>query len=937
MQTTMAAPLRAAPFSSPPRGSLGPRVRTGLSKTTGRIEPSAPPGALEGSSPDPPTWTEVGRRLGHDLYCRSLLPLQPDWPLPLREGFLQASAAHRCRRPAMDRWLRKWLQLRLGAWIRGHDFDPALDCDALRQLDTEVCPVTLERLTHATRRETDASVDRLDNSRGYTLHNLAVMSLRANRAKADMSLQEVLQRAGDGIASRGLSPAQWKRLGALMLRACRAAPTLTCGPTVDAAGCDGVAAVLSGGEPGRVHVPRAGRTGGLRSRTLAVAAACAAVSAPAWAQDMSTATSQAGERIEVTGARQSKVDTSISSESLPAAVQVLDAERIERLNVRSYSDLFLTVPGVQSKNFGQGEIGAPFVMRGFGGGGSHGVATAVFIDGVPQNIPSGGVGGNGTSEYNWLTPEMIERVEVIKGPFSALYGDQALAGVVNIVTKTCARSAIGFETASYGLARVAGAACRTPTNDDGAIFFGAFEAYHSDGYRARSKYDRFSLLGKATLVIGGSEVALRANVYRAVYQAPGYLNFDQIRAGLLDPRSSLFASDGGDNTRFAAVATVKPGSGESGWYGTLYVDRFERARFSSFNAAMPMLQNEAIDERTVFGGRLHRHWLYGDRGALTVGADTRNDRGDIGSFPTMARERTGAVNSDYGLDIRSAGVFVQAQLKVSDPLKLVGGYRFDRFEQAIDNRLRPARSGSGQQSVGSPRVGLVYRIGPVLSVFANAGQGFRSLGATEVSPAAAMDSPDFGLRIPRGSTRDIGFNARWNGLQINANIYRTEIRNELRQEPPGSGILVNIGDSERNGYEIDARWRAAKGLALFGSYAHLDARVRNPINPAQSKLQNASPNLLTLGLELTRPTSGGRLLLDLYAQHNDRETFYIGNVERETDPYQIFNLRATFEKGRSSYSAYAILEPKKFGSDQAGNAFNPKPRRQLGLAYKRAG
>ncbi|WP_326404462.1 TonB-dependent receptor [Methylibium sp.] len=638
--------------------------------------------------------------------------------------------------------------------------------------------------------------------------------------------------------------------------------------------------------------------------------------------------------VQVTGSRDDKLDLSPRSEALPAPVQVLDAERIERLNLRSYSDLYRAIPGVQSVNFGQGDIGSPFVMRGFGNG-SHGIATGFFIDGVPQNIPSGGIGGHGTSEYNWLTPEMIERVEVVKGPFSALYGDQALAGVVNIVTRRCApASSVSLEAGRYGLGRVAGVHCRQPGEPDGVQTFAAGEAYHSDGWRDRSRYDRYSLLAKATLPLGASLVSLRANAYRADYDVPGYLDFDAVKAGRVDPRSTPYRSDGGDNARYGLVASWQPRTGDAGWSGTAYVDAFDRVRYSSFNAAMPMLQTEQFDKRTVFGGRLHYHAPLGERVAVTLGVDTRQDRGDIGNFATVARSRTGAVNSDYGLAIASYGAFVQAQWKPIDALKLVGGWRLDSFHQAIDNRRRPERSGSGSQHLGSPRFGAAYEVSKALTVYANAGEGFRSLGAAELSPSGAVGAANFDFAIPTGTTRDLGLNAKLGPVRVNANVYRTEIRSELRQDPPGSGLLVNIGDSRRDGFELDARWSVNESLVVYGSWAHVKARVANPLVAGQTKLANVAPDLYGAGLESAMPYRGGRLLFDLSYLHSAPEPYYVGTSERETDPWELVNARLSFEQGRSAYTGYLIWQPREFGSDQAGTSFNPKPRLEFGAVFK---
>ncbi len=158
---------------------------------------------------------EVGRRLGHDFHTFSRLPAQPEWPDAVREGFRAAAARNTCRQ-AGDRFQRKWLQLRLGAWMRqravGDDVTPAL----LRQIDVSQCPVTREPLTHGQRTATDWSVDRLNNEAAYASGNLAVMSVRANRAKGALSFEQVLAAAQGERPAGELTRAEWLRLAVLM-------------------------------------------------------------------------------------------------------------------------------------------------------------------------------------------------------------------------------------------------------------------------------------------------------------------------------------------------------------------------------------------------------------------------------------------------------------------------------------------------------------------------------------------------------------------------------------------------------------------------------------------------------------------------------------------------------------------------------------------------
>lgn len=162
---------------------------------------------------------EVGRLLGHDLYTLSQIPRQDTWPAPVREGF-DAAAHTRLRRRPADRFTAKWLQLRQGAWQRGRAVANDVTPELIRDIDVRICPVTRCVLTHGTRTDTDWSVDRLNNDGAYAASNLAVMSVRANKAKGALGFAHVAACALQADGSSALSAAEWQRLAALMLGPC---------------------------------------------------------------------------------------------------------------------------------------------------------------------------------------------------------------------------------------------------------------------------------------------------------------------------------------------------------------------------------------------------------------------------------------------------------------------------------------------------------------------------------------------------------------------------------------------------------------------------------------------------------------------------------------------------------------------------------------------
>ncbi|MES3014206.1 MAG: hypothetical protein V4750_10825 [Pseudomonadota bacterium] len=173
----------------------------------------------------------VGFELGWDYahYRVSLPASYAQEPSPLRNGLLAGQAAFGTRTLAATRHVRKWLQLRLHAWLRGRSVELVqVTPNYLQQIDASHCPITRVALSSATLEATDASVDRVRNDAGYAAGNLAVMSTKANHAKAAFGLRdaqrfvqqiEAEQLNGLGGLSgekvHGLTAEQWARVATL--------------------------------------------------------------------------------------------------------------------------------------------------------------------------------------------------------------------------------------------------------------------------------------------------------------------------------------------------------------------------------------------------------------------------------------------------------------------------------------------------------------------------------------------------------------------------------------------------------------------------------------------------------------------------------------------------------------------------------------------------
>jgi len=165
----------------------------------------------------------IGFELGWDYAHYRMVPPAPyaQEPSALRNGLLAGQAAFGARTLAATRPVRKWLQLRLHAWLRGRSVELIqVTPNYLQQLDVSHCPITRVSLSAATLDSSDASVDRVRNDAGYAAGNLAVMSTKANHAKAAYGFHDALRfvkqiESGKLGGIDGLTAAQWSRVAVL--------------------------------------------------------------------------------------------------------------------------------------------------------------------------------------------------------------------------------------------------------------------------------------------------------------------------------------------------------------------------------------------------------------------------------------------------------------------------------------------------------------------------------------------------------------------------------------------------------------------------------------------------------------------------------------------------------------------------------------------------
>jgi len=295
-------------------------------------------------------------------------------------------------------------------------------------------------------------------------------------------------------------------------------------------------------------------------------------------------------------------------------------------------------------------------------------------------------------------------------------------------------------------------------------------------------------------------------------------------------------------------------------------------RFRGYDALYQVLRAE-LNGRFRLGGLQHR---------LIVGADVDRFENDqvflraraptLASNPTPAqRQAIDIFNPVYGAyplptptpltnrveTQQSAGLFVQDQIDLGARWQLRLGARFDDYEQTLENRAN-GQVLTQKTSRTSPQLGLVFRAGETVSLYATYGENFRPLSGTDAQGRGF--EPNQSTSVEAGAK----FSLAGGAIDANLALFRVEQENMLVVDDPSAFTLAAAGRATSRGIELDLNGELARGLTLWASYAWVDAQTRNTFNdanfglpvPAGTRLLNVPEHTLSLQLVQALPLAG---------------------------------------------------------------------------------
>jgi iron complex outermembrane receptor protein len=638
---------------------------------------------------------------------------------------------------------------------------------------------------------------------------------------------------------------------------------------------------------------------------------------------LSTTVKAQSDAVTVTGTRVER-----PSLEVPAAIDRVSAEDIRFSHpMINLSESLNRVPGISVQNRQNYAQDLQISSRGFGGRATFGVrGLRLITDGIPASFP------DGQGQVSHWDLSSAERIEVLRGPFSVMYGN-ASGGVINAITQipdpgVSADYSLGsYRTSRWGL--------QYANRSDTLNGVASLGVMHTDGYRQHSAADRDQLNAKLAVALGaGTGLTLIANSFNSPNaQDPLGLTRAQWNA---DPKQAPAVAYQFDTRKTVgqnqAGATLTHNF--SGWTlnATLYAGHRDVRQYLAIPLATQAAATHSggvVDLDRDYGGvsaRLSRdESLLGRPLTLSLGLD----------YESMTERRKGFINNNGSIaglkrdedDIASSGAaYAQAEWRFAEKWILLAGLRSNVVAfKAKDYFIVPGNgndSGSKDYSATTPVAGLLYKISTGVSAYVNAGRGFETPTFAELAYRSAGPGLNFDLQASKSSHMEIGVKAALaSGLRASAALFDVETKNEIATDTNAGGrsTFKNVGRTQRRGIELGGDALLPLGFEALIAWTRLEAKFLDTFNsvantpsvpvvvPAGSFLPGVPSTTFYGELRWRHVPSG--FLASLEAQHRSRLWVDDRNSEA-ADGYTIYNVAAGFTQhvDRWRFSEYLRVD-----------------------------
>jgi iron complex outermembrane recepter protein len=524
------------------------------------------------------------------------------------------------------------------------------------------------------------------------------------------------------------------------------------------------------------------------------------------------------------------------STEAPIGATVITAEQIREAGVGNVNEAIRKIGGVFGRQNFSGTSDYSLDLRGFGTNSDQNVA--IFVDGIRIS-------------ENELQPAMmsaipiesVERIEIVRGGSSVLYGDGATGGTIQIITKRGAsngtRGSIVTEAGNRGYEEVRASASK---GWDGFSLDANIGSLRTNNYRDNNdlKQDNFS--GGLQWADQNTRVGMRVDVAREDVHFPGALTLSQYEQ---NPRQSLFPNDKGtlDSDRYTIFAEHREGNIQ---FAAELSQRYKTSD-SSFGTGFDLFKSRADSEALQFSPRVK--FLSGSttvNNELVFGIDFQD-----ANRTTKSRIFDGTQVADADGSQQSTAAYLRDEIRFGKA-RIAAGVRHERFQQDFSDPLSFSLTNYAHNfSLNAWDLMASYDIASATSVFAKAGKSYRVANIDEYT-FSPNNAP---LQPQRSNDLELGASFGNAGRKLTARVFRHNLTDEIFYDPTipniysfsGFGANANLDPTRRQGIEIEGTMSIAKNLSISAILQHVSAKFRDGPNEGK-ELVLVPKNTATLRL-----------------------------------------------------------------------------------------
>ncbi len=527
-----------------------------------------------------------------------------------------------------------------------------------------------------------------------------------------------------------------------------------------------------------------------------------------------------------------KIDTVYSASKFtekitdaPSSVTIVTRDEIAKFGYRTLTDILRSVRGFDvtyDRNYAHAGV------RGFTSNDDYGSRTLLLVDGHRMNDPIYDSAAVGTDEF--LDVDLIERVEVIRGPGSALYGSNAFLGVINVITRNGA-SVNGVESAAGGGSQgtYSGRLTLGKKLANGLDYVFSVSTYASAG-QSNLYYKEFDTAGTNNGVASHQD----GDRYWSVLGKVGYGDFT-LQGGYVTrakniPTGSFGSIFDAPNTTVDSRSYVElryAHDTENGWHlnGRVHYDLYDYNEIASYDyGAGPVLNNDSIRARW-WGGELGASRVFFNQLRLSLGVEVRK-----GTELKMSNYDANPYASylDVTADQTVIGAYADGRWEVTKTLSLTAGGRLDYYDSF--------------GTTINPRGALIWKPRASTTLKLLYGQAFRAPNIYQLYYNALGQTANPDLKPETIRTYEFvaeqQWGKHWHGT---VSLYRNEISDLINTEDEGNGFthFDNVGKGSILGAEMEIEGKWDNGVQVRASYARQDA-----VDANRNRLVNSPANVV---------------------------------------------------------------------------------------------